>query len=120
MTNEACPCGSGRALTACCGPYLDDCATAPTAEALMRSRYTAYVLERHDYLRATWDPATCPARLAAEPGLRWLGLAIKRVAGGGANDTTGTVEFVARSKRGGRASRLHEVSHFERRNGRWV
>jgi len=86
----------------------------------MRSRYTAYVLGHLDYLRATWHPETCPSALQPVPGLRWLGLAIRRVEGGGPQDTTGIVEFVARSKLGGRAERLHETSSFERVDGRWV
>jgi len=86
----------------------------------MRSRYTAYVLERFDYLRETWHPATRPDEIAPSPGLRWLGLTIKQVVGGEVDDTTGEVEFVARSKQGGRATRLHETSRFERYGGRWV
>lgn len=70
----------------------------------MRSRYTAYTLERLDYVRATWHPTTCPPDLHPAPGLRWLGLQIKRVVAGGENDTAGLVEFVARSKQGGRAA----------------
>jgi len=119
-TPEACPCGSGRAFAACCAPYLGHTKNPPTAEALMRSRYTAYTLGRLDYLRATWHPTTCPADLQVVPGLRWLGLQIKRVTAGGERDVTGIVEFVARSKLGGRAERLHETSTFERIDGHWV
>jgi len=86
----------------------------------MRSRYTAYTLGRLDYLRDTWHPTTCPPALQPVPGLQWLGLQIKRVEAGGEGDATGLVEFVARSKQGGRAERLHEISTFERVNGRWV
>ncbi len=118
--SAACPCNSGEAYTSCCAPYLEGQRAAPTAVALMRSRYTAYTLERMDYLRETWHPATCPRALAAVPGLRWLGLDIKSVAEGGADDDSGTVTFVARSKRNGRAERLCETSRFERVDGRWV
>lgn len=86
----------------------------------MRSRYTAYTLDRLDYVRATWHPQTCPPELHAVPGLRWLGLTIRRIEAGGEGDATGLVEFVARSKLGGRAERLHETSSFERVAGRWV
>jgi SEC-C motif-containing protein len=86
----------------------------------MRSRYTAYARERLDYVRATWHPKTCPSELRPVPGLRWIGLQIRRVEAGGPQDTIGTVEFVARSKLGGRAARLHETSSFERVDGRWV
>ena len=119
-TDNTCPCGSDRAYAACCAPYLANTLGAPTAEALMRSRYTAYTLDRHDYLRATWHPTTCPPVLQPIPGLRWLGLTIKRVEAGGEGDVTGIVEFVARCKQGGRAERVHETSLFERLSGRWV
>ncbi len=85
----------------------------------MRSRYTAYVQDRLDYLRATWAPETCPATLAPnDAGQRWLGLEVKRHTVIDADHAT--VEFVARHKHGGRAQRLREVSRFERRDGRWV
>jgi SEC-C motif domain protein len=119
-TTSACPCGTGFPFAACCAPYLAGIAPAPTAETLMRSRYSAYVLERSDYIRSTWHPATCPNALNPEPGLHWLGLKIKRVEDGLEQDDHGIVEFVARSKRDGRAQRLHETSIFERIDGNWV
>ncbi|KDB52964.1 hypothetical protein X805_14570 [Sphaerotilus natans subsp. natans DSM 6575] len=115
-----CPCGSGHTLQACCGRYHAGALAgqAPDAEALMRSRYSAFVLDRLDYLLASWHPDTRPASLEAnEPGLRWLGLDVKRHVR--LDETHATVEFVARSKLGGRAHRLHEVSRFERIDGRW-
>lgn len=115
-----CPCDSGRPSIECCAPFLAGTATPPTAEALMRSRYTAYALGRLDYIRATWHPATCPAELRLVPDLRWLGLQVKRVEAGGPDDVHGVVEFVARSKLGGRAERMHETSTFERVEGRWL
>ena len=84
----------------------------------MRSRYSAFVLGLHDYLLATWHPGTRPATLEPnEPGLRWLGLEVKRHEMQDADHAT--VEFVARSKLGGRAHRLHELSRFVREDGRW-
>ncbi|MEN9631479.1 MAG: hypothetical protein RJA10_4707 [Pseudomonadota bacterium] len=84
----------------------------------MRSRYSAHVLDARDYLLATWHPSKRPAELAPmEPGLRWLGLEVKRCADSDADHAT--VEFVARSKLGGRAHRLHELSRFVREGGRW-
>lgn len=84
----------------------------------MRSRYAAFVLDLRPYLLATWHASTRPAVLEApEPGLQWLGLAVKRTALQDADH--GTVEFVARSKLGGRAHRLHETSRFVRENGAW-
>ena len=112
-----CACGSGRSLADCCAP-LHAGTPAETPEALMRSRYSAYVLDLWDYLLATWHPGTRPASLPApEPGLRWLGLEVRRSAMTDADH--GTVEFIARSKLGGRAHRMHETSRFVREDGRW-
>lgn len=114
-----CPCGSGQALAACCGRYHTGPLhlQAPDAAALMRSRYSAFVLQDADYLLQTWHPSTRPAQLDFEPGLRWLGLQVRRhtpPAQGRAE-----VEFVARSKLGGRAHRLHETSRFVCEQGHW-
>lgn len=84
----------------------------------MRSRYTAYVLQRHDHVLATWHALTRPAAIEPPPPqLRWLGLDVKRSAATAADRAE--VEFVARSKLGGRAQRLHETSRFVREGGRW-
>jgi len=85
----------------------------------MRSRYSAYVLGLADYLLETWHPATRPPIMEpSPPGLRWLGLDVRRHVQ--VDETHATVEFVARSKLAGRASRLHEVSRFEKLDGRWM
>ncbi len=84
----------------------------------MRSRYSAFVLGHADYLLATWHPSTRPAAIEADPpGLKWLGLDVRRHEVQDADHAT--VEFVARSKLGGRAHRLHETSRFVREGGRW-
>ena len=112
-----CVCGSGRAAADCCS-RLHGGEAASTPEALMRSRYSAYVLRLTDYLLATWHPSTRPAGLPPdEAGLKWLGLEVRRCILQDADH--GTVEFVARSKLGGRAHRLHETSRFVREDGRW-
>jgi SEC-C motif-containing protein len=116
----ACPCASALAYGACCGRYHAGALhlQAPTAEALMRSRYSAFVLGLPDYLLATWHASTRPSALDAEPAdLKWLGLEVRRHVP--LDDTHATVEFVARSKLGGRAHRLHETSRFVREGGRW-
>jgi len=118
MTSTPCPCGSGRAGDACCGPLLAGIATAATAEALMRSRYCAYVHGAHDYLLASWHPSTRPATLELDEAVRWLGLSVKRHEQDEAD--AAVVEFVARYRiGGGSAVRLHEVSRFVREGGRW-
>jgi len=121
----ACPCGrldgKKRAL-----PYADCCARfiahfettpAPDAEHLMRSRYSAFVLEDAAYLQATWHASERPATLDFDPGTRWLGLSVKdfQVTG----EDRAEVEFVARYRVAGRAVRLHERSRFVREEGRW-
>ena len=114
-----CPCGSGNRYDDCCGRYHAGPLhlQAPSAEALMRSRYSAFVLARTDYLLATWHPSTRPTLEANEPGLNWLGLEVRRHTVVDADHAT--VEFVARSKLAGRAQRLHEISRFVREDGRW-
>ena len=113
-----CPCGSNRPYAGCCAPCHDGSTPAASAEALMRSRYSAYVMGLCDYLLASWRPRTRPAALAPPaPGQRWLGLDLRRSRP--IDDDHAEVEFVARSKLGGRAQRLHEVSRFVRDGGRW-
>jgi SEC-C motif-containing protein len=113
-----CPCGNDRKYANCCGEYHTG-GIAPTAEALMRSRYSAYVLGLEPYLLDTWHASTRPQSLdlAQDTATRWLGLEIKH------HEPTGpgraTVEFVARYKVSGRAHRLHEISRFLREDGRW-
>ncbi|MDP2004439.1 MAG: YchJ family metal-binding protein [Rubrivivax sp.] len=117
---SACPCGSGRTCAACCGRWHsgEHHLQAPDAEALMRSRYSAYVLGLGDYLRDTWHASTRPTEaITFEQGLRWLGLEVRRH--GQTDAEHAVVEFVARSKLGGRALRLHETSRFVRELGRW-
>jgi SEC-C motif-containing protein len=121
-----CPCGrldgpaQPLAFARCCGRYLADCdgMPAPDAEALMRSRYAAFVLEDADYLLATWHPSRRPTDLSFEPGTKWLGLEVRQHRQGDADHAE--VEFVARSRpAAGRAHRLHERSRFVREDGRW-
>jgi SEC-C motif-containing protein len=118
-----CPCTSGAAYGVCCGRWHAGPTHlgAPDAALLMRSRYAAYVLGLADYLRDTWHPSTRPATLDVdEPDLRWLGLEVRsHRAGPAADPVEAKVEFVARSKRHGRAFRLHETSRFVREGGRW-
>jgi SEC-C motif domain protein len=112
----ACPCGSGARYESCCGRWHAG-APAPGAEALMRSRYSAYALRLAPYLLQTWHPSTRPAALDLDAGVRWLGLDVRRAAQDGER---AVVEFVARSKAGGGpAQRLHETSRFVREGGRW-
>jgi SEC-C motif-containing protein len=116
-----CPCGSGLLFGQCCGPYLAGQGIAPTAEALMRSRFTAFQLRDADYLRDTWDPAKRPVKLDFEGDSRtWSSLEILAAIGGRESDERGVVEFKARFELGDDTYLLHEVSRFHRLGGRWV
>ena len=115
-----CDCGAPRPYADCCGRFHSGPLhlLAPDAEALMRSRYSAFVRDLTGYLRDTWHPSTRPSTLEPNPeGLRCLGLEVRRHSVQDADHAT--VEFVARSKLGGRAQRLHETSRFVREGGRW-
>lgn len=119
-TPESCPCGLPTAYLSCCGRYHQGslAGQAPTPEALMRSRYSAFVKDLRPYLLDTWHPSTRPPLIEPpEPGLKWLGLDVRQATLEDADH--GRVDFVARSKLGGRAHRLHEVSAFVREGGRW-
>ena len=118
ISKNHCPCESSKPYSACCEPYHLGVA-APTAEALMRSRYTAYVLQLEDYLLQTWHANTRPAalNLAEDLPAKWLGLQIKHAEI--ISESTATVEFVARYKIAGKAECLHELSEFVHIDGRW-
>ncbi|MDX3526093.1 YchJ family metal-binding protein [Streptomyces sp. ID05-39B] len=116
MTTRSCPCGLPSPYEACCGRLHSGSAAAATAEALMRSRYSAFVKGDAGYLLRTWHPRTRPGRLELDPGMRWTGLEILDTVDGSAFHTSGVVEFLA-SYRGGE---LRERSRFERVEGAWV
>lgn len=119
-TPTRCPCLSGLPYAECCGPLHRGERAAPTAEALMRSRYSAFAVGDADYLRATWHPSTRPADLELDPATRWVRLDVLATSAGGPFDTAGTVEFRATYRDPGEApGSLHEVSRFVREDGRW-
>ncbi len=121
---QTCPCGSGHLYKQCCGLYIHGIEAAPTAEALMRSRYSAYVMHAIDYLgetlhpdnRKNWD------RQATDTWARkteWLQLEVRRIQAGGVADQQGRVEFVAFFKDQGVIKQHHEWSSFHRLDGNW-
>ena len=113
-----CPCNPQAVYRSCCGRFIDGGVAAPTALALMRSRYSAYAREHADYLRATWHASTRPSVLRFEAPLpRWIGLDVRRDEMVDADHAI--VEFVARLRVNGRAQRMHEASRFVREEGRW-
>ncbi|MEU4402647.1 YchJ family protein [Micromonospora orduensis] len=119
-TGRACPCGSGQAYADCCAPVHTGAAQAPTAEALMRSRFSAFALGDAGYLLRSWHSSTRPALLDLDPAQRWTRLEIVDTERGGLLDSAGTVTFHAHYREAGRAGTLTEHSRFVREDGRWV
>ncbi|EHJ49356.1 SEC-C motif domain protein [Solidesulfovibrio carbinoliphilus subsp. oakridgensis] len=121
---DPCPCGSGEPFARCCGPFLSREKPAPTAEALMRSRYTAYARSDVGYLQATLlprkrDTFNPQATLAWNADVAWTGLAIRATRDGGPGDDTGVVEFTAAFVKAGTADAIHEISRFRKKGGQW-
>ena len=120
-----CPCGSGNSYPKCCKPYIDGSRTAPTAEALMRARYTAYEKGAVDFIMNTHHPEGREelSREATEEWAKssdWMGLEIVNCVAGGESDEQGTVEFIARYRGSDRAVvNHHELSSFEKADGQW-
>jgi len=118
---SACLCGSGLGYGDCCGLYHATEALPATAEALMRSRYTAYAQHDADYLRRTWDSGKCPDAIDfSRETAAWERLEILDTKKGGLHDDKGTVEFKAYYRQDGEACVLHEVSRFIKKDGRWL
>lgn len=116
--NTPCPCQSGRDSARCCGAILAG-QRAATAEALMRSRYCAYLTGDLAYLLRTWHPSTRPLAIEADPDLTWCGLEILHLDQGQEDDQTGLVEFKATGRRHHQLLELHETSRFVNEDGRW-
>ncbi|OKY76775.1 MAG: hypothetical protein BM485_01525 [Desulfobulbaceae bacterium DB1] len=115
--NDPCPCGSGTAFAGCCAPFVSGLSHAPTAAALMRSRFTAYVVKNSEYLLATWHPTTRPDSIAPESIPHWTHLEL--IHDEENEDGRARVEFKARAFSLGQVLVLHEISRFVKENGRW-
>jgi SEC-C motif-containing protein len=113
-----CPCSSGETYDACCGPLHRGEAEAPTAERLMRSRFSAFALGDETYLLRSWHPSTRPVELDLDSGMHWYRLDILRTDRGGPFDRDGVVHFRAYYK-GADAGMQEEVSRFVREGGSW-
>jgi SEC-C motif-containing protein len=116
---KTCPCGRGLPYEECCGPAHEGNAPA-TAEALMRSRYSAFALDLDAYVLASWHPTTRPPTLRPDPHLRWVGLDVIESDGGGMFDAEGVVEFRAHYRDHGKSGDMVERSRFVRHDGQWV
>ncbi|MFZ5573519.1 MAG: YchJ family protein [Thermodesulfobacteriota bacterium] len=121
---EKCPCGSDKAYADCCEPFITGEGTPPTAEALMRARYSAFVKSRIDFILSTIHPEK--KELHDEKTLNnwsrkseWLSLQILNTAKGGESDTEGEVEFIATYRRKGNKEKHHEIATFKKEDGKW-
>jgi SEC-C motif domain protein len=115
-----CPCrkkSDSTTYEACCQPYHLGVHIAATAEALMRSRYSAFVQRNAAYVSATWHPSTRPQLIDFEVGQTWVALQVIATT---ANGDTATVQFTARSLIRGQSHLLKETSRFVREGGRWT
>jgi SEC-C motif-containing protein len=119
MEGLACPCGLGDDYDSCCG-RLHAGAPAPTAESLMRSRYSAFAVGDAGYLLRSWHPSSRPETLELDPALRWTRLAVLETQAGGLFDATGTVRFRAVYVQEGQRGVLAETSRFIRQDGLWT
>ena len=108
----SCPCGTGKSLSGCCKPVISGTSNAASAEALMRSRYTAHVLKDEEYLLNSWHQSTRPDALGMDADVKWLRLKIVK-------SEPSQVEFIATYRSNGKAYKMHEDSRFLFEGGRW-
>ncbi len=121
---EKCPCGSGLNYSACCEPFIKGAKDAPTAEALMRARYSAYAKGEVDFIEQTHqrderDSVSVEETRRWSQESTWLGLKILRVEKGGVNDDAGVVDFVATYSSHGLKEEYHEIGEFKKSAGKW-
>ncbi len=122
-TSTICPCGSGVTYQQCCEHFHTGVKNPETAEALMRSRFTAYVMDITGYIQTSWDTSTRPKEDKLNFGgekLDWQRLEILDTKKGGAADSKGIVDFKAYYSKDGEDHILHETSRFIKTNGRWL
>jgi SEC-C motif domain protein len=124
-TQSVCPCGSKNSLGDCCLPYIEGKSPAPTAEALMRSRYTAHVLLAIDYLWNTWSPEERIRSSKVDihawaSSCEWLGLKILETHAGGVHDNQGLVSFIALFRQHGEVQQHREISVFNKTLQGWL
>jgi SEC-C motif-containing protein len=114
---DPCPCGSKTSLGDCCGPYLSQAKVAEDPATLMRSRYSAFCLGAYEYLKQTWHPETCPDDLGTEEPSNWVSLEILDV---DVDGDESEVEFRACLIFDNKLETLHEISSFDRVDGKWL
>lgn len=125
-TNIPCPCGAKKAeipvlYPLCCGLFHLKNKQASTPEQLMRSRYSAFVMQEYDYLIATHHPeflnGLSAIDLSGPPHNHWLSLNVISSSTSGNN---GQVEFQAWYKDDNGLDAIHERSDFEFYNNTWL
>ncbi|WP_196442325.1 YchJ family protein [Planomonospora sp. ID67723] len=116
----SCPCGLPSPYRDCCGRLHRGEGAAPTAELLMRSRFSAFSVGDEGYLLRTWHPATRPPRVDLDRATRWVRLEVLETTGGSTFHTEGTVRFRAHYVDRGSAGHMEEHSRFVRHEGDWV
>lgn len=115
-----CPCDSGATTSSCCQPVINNHQLATTAEMLMRSRYTAFVLQNAPHIQSTWHIKTRPKMLNFDDHpVVWLGLQVHECQNGQVSDSSGTVDFTCSSLIKGQLCQLREVSQFHKEDGLW-
>lgn len=118
--DSLCPCGSGSTYAVCCLPVIGDHQLATTAEMLMRSRYTAFVIQHAPHIQKTWHLNTRPKVLNFEDHpVVWLGLEVHSCRDGQAADSSGTVDFTCSYLENGQLCSLRELSQFRKVDGLW-
>lgn len=123
-TTLTCPCGSNKPFSFCCEPAIEGHKPAKTAEALMRSRYTAFALGAVDYLINTTaeehrNPEDAEVIDEQIKATTWTGLKIVATEAGSSSDNKGIVEFIARFETDEQIAELHERSNFRKENNHW-
>ncbi len=115
-----CPCGTGKTYENCCGYFHSGKGYPLSAESLMRSRYSAFVLKDEKYLFETWHKSKRPKTLDLNTQkINWLRLTVLNIEGGTEKDTTGKVEFIAEFKISSKQGKLHEISNFLKEDSKW-
>ncbi len=119
-----CPCGSKTEYSSCCEPYIEGAKAVPTAERLMRSRYTAFTLSKVKYIVDSCHPDTRDS--IDQSNIRewankseWHGFDLINVKDGKENDEQGIVEFIAKYDNSGEHHIHHEISEFKKHDGIW-
>jgi len=119
IQDRRCPCLSGDTYSDCCARFHSGAVWPPTAEWLMRSRYSAFALGDADYLLNTWHPHTRPRSLELDASITWRRLDIVRTEHGGILDNEGVVEFIAHYRADGLSGRQQEISRFHKIARQW-